>query len=100
MRTSLAMNKIARRLCAKRKGRVSAGGVYFAAMQLLADIETRFRVPVGGGRATNPNWTKPTACPVDVANPQAFAITEERSNTERRELRADAACRLAAREDN
>ena len=51
MRTSFAMNKIARRLCAKRKGRVSAGGVYFAAMQLLADIETRFRVPVGGGRA-------------------------------------------------
>jgi hypothetical protein len=33
---------------------VSATGGYFGAMQLLADIEARFRIPAGGGRPTDP----------------------------------------------
>jgi hypothetical protein len=45
-------------LGAERKGRVSATGGYFGARQLLADIEARFRVPVGGGRPTDPHWTE------------------------------------------
>jgi len=58
------MDKIARGLRAERKGRVSAGGGYFGAMQLLAEIETRFRVPVGGGRATDPHWTERRLVPL------------------------------------
>jgi hypothetical protein len=50
MKPQLDMNNIARGLRAEREGKVSAGGGYFGAMQLLADIETRFRVPAGGGR--------------------------------------------------
>ena len=64
MRTRLDMNKIARGLRAERKGKVSAGGGYFGAMQLLADIETRFRVPLGGGRATDPDWTERRLVPL------------------------------------
>ena len=38
---------------AKRRGKVAASGGYFGAIQLLADIEARFRVPPGGaGRRT------------------------------------------------
>ena len=64
MRPRLDMNKIARGLRAEREGKVSAGGGYFGAMQLLADIETRFRVPVGGGRATDPDWTERRLVPL------------------------------------
>src|SRR6266498_3543255 len=56
MRTRLNMDKIALALGAERAGKVSAGGGYFGAMQLLADIETRFSVPAGGGRPTDPRW--------------------------------------------
>jgi hypothetical protein len=64
MKARLDMNKIARGLRAERKGKVFAGGGYFGAMQLLADIETRFRVPAGGGRATDPNWTERRLVPL------------------------------------
>lgn len=43
------MDKIAKGLGAERRGKVTATGGYFGAMQLLADIEARFRVPSGGG---------------------------------------------------
>jgi len=58
MKTRLDMDKIARGLGAERRGKVAPSGGYFGAMQLLADIEARFRVPAGGGRPTDPNWTK------------------------------------------
>lgn len=64
MTPRLDMNKIARGLRAERKGKVSAGGGYFGAMQLVADIETRFRVPAGGGRATDPDWTERRLVPL------------------------------------
>jgi hypothetical protein len=63
MKTRLDMNKFARGLRAERKGK-AAGGGYFGAMHLLADIETRFRVPVGGGRATDPDWTERRLVPL------------------------------------
>ena len=64
MKVHLDMNKIARGLRAERKGKVIAGGGYFGARQLLADIETRFRVPAGGGRATDPDWTERRLVPL------------------------------------
>ena len=64
MRRGLDMDKIARALGAARQGKVSATGGYFGAMQLLADIEARFRVPSGGGRATDPNWTERRLVPL------------------------------------
>jgi hypothetical protein len=64
MKRHLDMNKIARGLGAERKGKVTATGGYFGAMQLLADIEARFRVPVGGGRATDPHWTERRLVPL------------------------------------
>jgi hypothetical protein len=62
--TQLDMDKIARALGAERRGRVFATGGYFGAMQLLADIEARFRVPAGGGRATDPRWTERRLVPL------------------------------------
>lgn len=49
MKTKLDMNRIARGLGAERRGQVSGKGGYFGALQLLADIQARFRVPSGGG---------------------------------------------------
>jgi hypothetical protein len=54
----LDMDKIARGLGAERRGKVAASGGYFGAMQLLADIEARFRVPPSGGRPTDASWTE------------------------------------------
>src|SRR5271166_6638207 len=74
MRRGLDMDKIARELGAARQGKVSATGGYFGAMQLLADIEARFRVPSGGGRATDPNWTERRLVPLA---PRTLARLEE-----------------------
>ena len=64
MKTRLDMDKIAKGLGAERRGKVAAGGGYFGAMQLLADIEARFRVPSGGGRPTDPGWTERRLLPL------------------------------------
>ncbi len=64
MKTQLDMDKIAKGLGAERRGKVSASGGYFGAMQLLADVESRFRVPAGGGRPTDPHWTERRLVPL------------------------------------
>jgi len=64
MTTRLDMDKIAKGLGAERKGKVSATGGYFGALQLLADIQARFQVPAGGGRRTDPRWTERRLVPL------------------------------------
>lgn len=64
MKTQLDMDKIARGLGADRRGKVTAGGGYFGAMQLMAEIQARFRVPSGGGRPTDPAWTERRLLPL------------------------------------
>ena len=64
MKTPLDMNKIAKGLRAARGGKVSATAGYFGAMQLIADIDQRFRVPARGGRATDPEWTERRLVPL------------------------------------
>jgi hypothetical protein len=66
MKTRLDMNKIARGLRAERQGKVPAGGGYFGAMRLLADIETRFRVPAGkDDRTTQRGGSRGISLPYD-----------------------------------
>ena len=74
MKTPLDMEKIAKGLGAERRGKVSATGGYFGAMQFLADIEARFRVPAGGGRPTDPRWTERRLVPLA---PRTLARLEE-----------------------
>jgi hypothetical protein len=64
MKTQLDMDKIAKGLGAERREKVAPGGGYFGAMQLLADIKGRFRVPSGGGRPTDPSWTERRLLPL------------------------------------
>ena len=64
MKMQLDMDKIAKGLGAKRRGKVTSTGGYFGAMQLRADIEARFRVPSGGGRPTDPGWTERRLLPL------------------------------------
>ena len=64
MKTRLGMGKTAVALGAERKGKVSGTGGYFGAMQLLAEVEARFRAPAGGGRATDPRWTERRLVPL------------------------------------
>ncbi len=58
------MDKIAKGLGAVRRGKVTSTGGYFGAIQLLDDIEARFRVPSGGGRPTDPRWTERRLLPL------------------------------------
>lgn len=58
MSESLNMEHIAKALGAERRGKVAARGGYFGALQLAADVATRFRVPAGGGRPTDPAWSE------------------------------------------
>jgi hypothetical protein len=48
------------------RGKASATGGYFGALQLLADLEARLRVPggTGGGRPTDPRWTERRLVPL------------------------------------
>jgi hypothetical protein len=64
MKVRLDMDRIARSLGAERRGKVAGSGGYFGAMQLLADIEARFRVPPGGGRPTDIGWTERRLVPL------------------------------------
>jgi hypothetical protein len=64
MKRQLDMEKIAKGLGAERRGKAPASGGYFGALQLLADVEAKFRVPVGGGRATDPRWTERRLVPL------------------------------------
>ena len=58
MGASLDMERIARELGAERRGKVSAQGGYFGALQLAAEVAARFRVLEGGGHATDPSWSE------------------------------------------
>jgi hypothetical protein len=58
MGANLDMDRIARELGAQRYGKVSPRGGYFGALQLAAEVIARFRVPQGGGRATDPSWSE------------------------------------------
>lgn len=64
MKTRMNMNKIAKGLGAERGGRVSAKGGYFGALELVSEIEARFRVPARGGRPTDPRWTERRLVPL------------------------------------
>lgn len=52
------MDRIAKHLGAQRRGKVAARGVFFGALQVAAEVASRFRVPEGGGRPTDPAWTE------------------------------------------
>jgi hypothetical protein len=58
MGESLDMERIAQGLGAERCGKVSPRAGYFGALQLAAEVAARFRVPDGGGRATDPSWSE------------------------------------------
>ena len=60
----IKMDKIAKRLGAERRGKISATGGYFGAAQLAEEVATRFQVPAGGGRSTDPSWDKKRLVPL------------------------------------
>ncbi len=64
MKKQLDMERIAKGLGGERVGRVKASGGYFGAVQLAGEVARRFRVPPGGGRATNPEWTERRLIPL------------------------------------
>lgn len=64
MRSRLDMGRIAKGLGAEPRGKVRAAGGFFGALQLMAEIQARFRVPGGGGRPTDPHWTKRRLVPL------------------------------------
>lgn len=64
MAKRLNMDKIARALGAERRGEVASTAGHFGALQLLAEVQARFRIPDGGGRSTDPSWTERRLVPL------------------------------------
>ena len=64
MKSKLDMTKIAKGLGAERKGPANAASGHFGAMQLVAEVQARFRTPSGGGRSTDPAWTEKRLVPL------------------------------------
>ncbi len=64
MTEQLDMDSIAKGLGARRVGKVRTSGGFLGAVQLAAEVAQRFRVPPGGGRATNPEWTERRLIPL------------------------------------
>jgi hypothetical protein len=64
MKSKLDTKKIAKALGAEHRGKVTARSGHFGAMQLVAEIQSRFQVPQGGGRATDPHWTERRLVPL------------------------------------
>jgi len=60
----LDTDKIARGLRARRRGKVYPTGGYPGAAQLAAEVQARFRVPPGGGRATDLGWSDKRLVPI------------------------------------
>lgn len=56
--------RIARALGGEHRGKITAGGGYFGALQLAVEVQSRFEVPKGGGRATDPRWTERRLVPL------------------------------------
>jgi hypothetical protein len=56
--------KIAATLGAEHRGKVAAKSGHFGAMQLVAEIQSRFQIPQGGGRPTDPHWTERRLVPL------------------------------------
>jgi len=82
MKRQLEMEKIARALGAKRRGKVRASGGYFGALQLRAEVAARFHVPPRGGRRTDPGWTERRLIPLA---PRTLARLEKIAAKVRRE---------------
>ena len=78
------IQKIAKALGAKRRAKVSAGSGYFGALDLAAEVQARFAVPKGGGRATDPAWETKRLLPLKRRTLReleklAFAIEKKRN---------------------
>lgn len=63
---TLDLDKIATALGAERGGYVYPMGGHFGAVQMLADVQERFRTPARGGRSTDPDWTERRLIPVSA----------------------------------
>jgi hypothetical protein len=64
MKSRVDIDEIAKGLGAERRGSVGADSGFFGAAQLVADVQARFRVPKGGGRATDPAWSSRRLLPL------------------------------------
>ena len=62
--TKLDPKTIAKALGAEHRGKVTAKSGHFGAMQIVAEIQSRFQVPEKGGRATDPHWTERRLVPL------------------------------------
>lgn len=77
------IQKIAKALGAKRRAKVTASSGYFGALDLAAEVQARFAVPKGGGRATDPSWQTKRLLPLKHRTLReleklAFAIGKKR----------------------
>lgn len=52
------IQEVAERLGGEVRGEVKATGGYFGVLDLAEEVARRFKVPAGGGRATDPEWTE------------------------------------------
>ena len=83
MKARLNVDKIAKGLGGEREGKIEARGGYFGAMQVVADVESRLRVPIGGGRPTDPRWTDRRLLPLAPATLKRLEELADKIRTDR-----------------
>jgi hypothetical protein len=74
MRTQLDMDKIAKGLGAKRRGKVASAGGHFVAMQLLADIDAPLPRSAGWRQAYGPGLDRAEASAAGATNPDVLSV--------------------------
>ena len=78
MKQLLDMDGIAKGLGAERVGKARASAGHLGAAQLAAEFAQRFRVPAGGSRATDPEWTE--RLPIPLSKKTLKRLEEMASN--------------------
>lgn len=66
-KSKLDLQGIAKALGAEREGTVTARSGNFGALQLVAEVQSRFLAPPRGGRRTDPAWTERRLVPLAPA---------------------------------
>jgi len=64
MKPQIDIAKIAKGMGGVVRGTVSSSGGYFGALNLAAEVATRFKTPPNGGRSTDPLWTERRPLPL------------------------------------
>jgi hypothetical protein len=84
----LDLDDLAHSLGAVRQGEIKTSPGYLGAAQLATELAHRLRVPVSGGRPTDPTWTERRIVPLRRSTLERLNAHADRLGTEPMQLAA------------